>query len=192
MMYVTKQLIHFRKINHYTQGELAKKILVSRQTISHWETGKTYPDIQSLLLLCDLYNISLDQLIHDDVRVFKAQSMLGKTRWLIAGIVLCILLTYFSLISMKWFPLLLSVMSLSISTTLGVVLLIILMTQTNFLQINTYQEILKYIKTGEITSKSQISAQHKIILWTLGGFIGMAIGLVLTILIGIYWLGWSF
>ena len=191
-MYVTKQLIHFRKINHYTQGELAKKILVSRQTISHWETGKTYPDIQSLLLLCDLYNISLDQLIHDDVRVFKAQSMLGKTRWLIAGIVLCILLTYFSLISMKWFPLLLSVMSLSISTTLGVVLLIILMTQTNFLQINTYQEILKYIKTGEITSKSQISAQHKIILWTLGGFIGMAIGLVLTILIGIYWLGWSF
>lgn len=192
MMYVTKQLIHFRKMNHYTQDELAKKILVSRQTISHWETGKTYPDIQSLLLLCDLYNISLDQLIHDDVRVFKAQSMLGKTRWLIAGIVLCILLTYFSLISMKWFPLLLSVMSLSISTTLGVVLLIILMTQTNFLQINTYQEILKYIRIGEITSKSKMSVQHKIILGILGGFIGIAIGLTLTILIGIYWLGWSF
>ncbi|WP_235803216.1 helix-turn-helix transcriptional regulator [Lentilactobacillus sunkii] len=192
MMYVTKQLIHFRKMNHYTQDELAKKILVSRQTISHWETGKTYPDIQSLLLLCDLYNISLDQLIHDDVRVFKAQSMLGKTRWLIAGIVLCILLTYFSLISMKWFPLLLSVMALSISTTLGVVLIIILMTQTNFLQINTYQEILKYIKTGEISSKSKMSVQHKIILAILGGFIGIAIGLTLTILIGIYWLGWSF
>lgn len=191
-MYVTKQLIHFRKINHYTQDELAKKILVSRQTISHWETGKTYPDIQSLLLLCDLYNISLDQLIHDDVRVFKAQSMLGKTRWLITGIILCILLTYFSLISMKWFPLLLSIMALSISATLGVVLLIILMTQTNFLQINTYQEILKYIKTGEITSKSQLSAQHKIILEILGGFTGLAIGLALTILIGVYWLGWSF
>lgn len=191
-MHVTKQLIHFRKINDYTQDELSKKILVSRQTISHWETGKTYPDIQSLLLLCDLYNISLDQLIHDDVRVFKAQSMLGKTRWLIAGIILCILLTYFSLISMKWFPVLLSIMALSICATLGVVLLIILMTQTNFLQINTYQEILKYIKTGEITSKSKMSVQHKIILGILGGFTGLAIGLALTIVIGVYWLGWSF
>nr|WP_252893111.1 helix-turn-helix transcriptional regulator [Lentilactobacillus otakiensis] len=42
-MFVTKQLIHFRKLNGLTQDDLANKIHVSRQTISHWETGKKLP-----------------------------------------------------------------------------------------------------------------------------------------------------
>jgi len=191
-MFVTKQLIHFRKLNGLTQDDLANKIHVSRQTISHWETGKNYPDIQSLLLLCDVYDISLDDLIHDDVKALKSKSTLKQTRWVLAGSIICIVITYLSLISMKLFPFLFSVMLLSISSTLGVVFLIILITKTNFLQLHTYQEISHYIKTGKIISKRKISKRHNLMLAILGALTGLAIGLLLTLLIGVYWLHWSF
>lgn len=49
--------------NELTQEQLAEKMYVSHQTISKWETGINVPSIDNLLLLSDLYNISLDELI---------------------------------------------------------------------------------------------------------------------------------
>ena len=43
------------------------RIYVSRQTISSWETGKTYPDVQSLLLLSEVFGATVDSLIQGDV-----------------------------------------------------------------------------------------------------------------------------
>ena len=40
---------------------------MSRQTISNWENDKTYPDVQSLLLLSQLFEISIDELVRGDV-----------------------------------------------------------------------------------------------------------------------------
>ncbi|WP_225435832.1 helix-turn-helix transcriptional regulator [Lentilactobacillus buchneri] len=45
---------------------------VSHQTVSHWENGKTIPDIQSLILLCELYGITLKDLLSDDVDVIRS------------------------------------------------------------------------------------------------------------------------
>lgn len=49
------------------------ELQVSRQTISKWETGQSYPDFQKLVLLSDYFNMSLDELVKDidvqDVRV---------------------------------------------------------------------------------------------------------------------------
>ena len=56
-----------------SQEELADRVYVTRQTISNWENGKSYPDIQSLLLLRDLFGISLDQLIQGDVEDMKEE-----------------------------------------------------------------------------------------------------------------------
>lgn len=50
-----------------SQEDLAASIFVSRQTISNWETDKTYPDIQSLLLLSDRFGASVDDLMKGDV-----------------------------------------------------------------------------------------------------------------------------
>ena len=44
---------------------------MTRQTISNWENGKSYPDIHSLLLLSSLFNVSLDQLIKGDIETMK-------------------------------------------------------------------------------------------------------------------------
>lgn len=47
-----------RKHLNLTQDELADKIHVSRQTISSWENSKSLPDVTSLILLSDVYEIS--------------------------------------------------------------------------------------------------------------------------------------
>ena len=56
-----------------SQEELAEKIYVTRQSISNWENGKTYPDIHSLLLLSSLFGISLDQLVKGDIEIMKEE-----------------------------------------------------------------------------------------------------------------------
>lgn len=46
-----------------TQEQVAETLGVSRQTISNWETGKSYPDIVSVIKMSDLYEVSLDYLL---------------------------------------------------------------------------------------------------------------------------------
>ncbi|WP_085831255.1 helix-turn-helix transcriptional regulator [Collinsella vaginalis] len=50
-----------------SQDELAARVYVSRQTISSWENGRTFPDIQSLLLLSKIFRVTADSLIKGDV-----------------------------------------------------------------------------------------------------------------------------
>ena len=45
---------------------MAKILHVSYQAISNWERGKSYPDISNIIMISDLYNISLDELIRED------------------------------------------------------------------------------------------------------------------------------
>lgn len=49
-----------------TQEQVAEVLGVSRQTISNWENGKTYPDIVSVIKMSDLYQISLDLLLKEE------------------------------------------------------------------------------------------------------------------------------
>ncbi len=52
------------RIEHnLSQADIAEYLKVSRQSISQWETGKTYPDIDNIVLLSKLYNISVDELL---------------------------------------------------------------------------------------------------------------------------------
>ena len=57
----------------WSQEALAEKAYVSRQTVSNRETEKSYPDVHSLLILSDLFGVSLDELIKGDVAVMKEQ-----------------------------------------------------------------------------------------------------------------------
>ena len=59
-MELGKQIKNYRMIFNYSQEQLAEKTFVSRQTISNWETSKSYPDIQSLLSLSSIFGTSLD------------------------------------------------------------------------------------------------------------------------------------
>ncbi|MDN6597447.1 MAG: helix-turn-helix domain-containing protein, partial [Lentilactobacillus parabuchneri] len=63
----------YRKIQNLSQEELARKVYVSRQTVSNWETNKRYPDIQNILLLSVLFDVSVDELIRGDLEAMKAK-----------------------------------------------------------------------------------------------------------------------
>ena len=68
-MQIFERLKEARKNSGMTQEEVAEKIMVSRVTLSHWENGKTLPDIASLISLSDLYEITLDELVKGDPKM---------------------------------------------------------------------------------------------------------------------------
>ncbi len=55
-----------REENNLTQTQAAESLMVSRQTISSWENGKSLPDILSVIRMSELYKISLDELLKGD------------------------------------------------------------------------------------------------------------------------------
>lgn len=72
-MNLGSQIKKYRSELSMSQDELAEKIFVSRQSISNWENDKTYPDIKSLLLLSEVFQVSLDQLIKGDLEIMKKE-----------------------------------------------------------------------------------------------------------------------
>lgn len=93
-MEIKEQLKEHRARLGLSQEELADRIFVSRQTISNWETDRTYPDVQSLLLMSDLFGTSIDELVKGDVATmektieneWKTMSRLAMTAWVLVGV----------------------------------------------------------------------------------------------------------
>lgn len=55
-----------REKRNWTQSDLADKLNVSRQSVSKWELESAYPDIERLIQISDLFNVTLDSLIKED------------------------------------------------------------------------------------------------------------------------------
>lgn len=55
-----------RKRNGYSQEKLADKIGIARQTISKWENGQAIPELNGLILLSELYGVTIDRIVKDD------------------------------------------------------------------------------------------------------------------------------
>ena len=70
-MEIGKRIKELRSDKGWNQEEFAEKVYVSRQTVSSWENDKSYPDIKSLLLMSDLFGITLDELVKGDIQVMK-------------------------------------------------------------------------------------------------------------------------
>lgn len=65
-MEISKCIKDARQNNNISQERLAEQLGVSRQTVSSWETGKSYPDIVSVIKMSDIFNISLDKMLKED------------------------------------------------------------------------------------------------------------------------------
>ena len=70
-MELGKQIRKYRQEAQLSQEDLASRVYVSRQTISNWENDKSYPDVSSLVLLSEIFQISLDELIKGDIETMK-------------------------------------------------------------------------------------------------------------------------
>ncbi|ETY73851.1 helix-turn-helix transcriptional regulator [Lactiplantibacillus fabifermentans] len=98
-----------RQQHGQTQQAVADQLHVARQTISSWETGHSYPDLETLLQLSDFYDLSLDQLLREDTQaVPKIQRQIvlkqlhGIRRWLVGGNLVVIAVLVAVLFSWPW------------------------------------------------------------------------------------------
>ena len=70
-MEIGEKLRTARQLIGMTQEQVGEAIHVRRQTISNWETGKSLPDVLSVIGLSDLYKVSLDELLKGDVQMLQ-------------------------------------------------------------------------------------------------------------------------
>lgn len=62
------RLKYFREQKGLSQSEVAEHLHLSRQAISHWEAQRSYPDLDNIILLSKLYEISVDELLGTDTK----------------------------------------------------------------------------------------------------------------------------
>ena len=65
-MTIGEKIQHYRKQNKMSQEELAKRLLVSRQTVSQWENGLTSPSVDNLSRLRDIFGVSFDAILDQE------------------------------------------------------------------------------------------------------------------------------
>lgn len=70
-MEIGKQIKKHRMALGLSQDEFADKIFVTRQSVSNWENDKNYPDINSLVLMAEVFGISLDSLVKRDIEIMN-------------------------------------------------------------------------------------------------------------------------
>ena len=93
-MELPRQLRANRERLGLSQEDVAHAIYVSRQTMSSWERGKTYPDVQSLMLLSQLFGVSIDELVKGDVVSMKemvSKDALVMERMAVGSVVLILM-----------------------------------------------------------------------------------------------------
>ena len=61
-----EKIKEIREKEGLTQEEFAKEVFVSRTTVTKWETGKSLPSIDTLRLISEKYNVSIDELLHNE------------------------------------------------------------------------------------------------------------------------------
>ena len=71
-MNIGNQILNIRKENQLTQEEFGKLFHVTRQTVSNWEKGKRYPELQILVSISDQFGVSLDTLWKEDLKMVQS------------------------------------------------------------------------------------------------------------------------
>lgn len=73
-MTLAEKLCKLRTDQGLSQGDLAEKLNVSRQSVSKWETGQSVPDLDKIIKLADLFGVTVDDLVREEGRPEPEQS----------------------------------------------------------------------------------------------------------------------
>lgn len=65
-MNLNQKISQLRNDNNWSQEELAEKLNVSRQSVSKWESGQAKPDLDKIIALSNIFDVSTDYLLKDD------------------------------------------------------------------------------------------------------------------------------
>lgn len=70
-MNISEEIKNQRLKNNLTQEQLSEILNVSRSTVSSWEVGRNYPDLETIVAISDLFDISLDKLLRGDRKMIE-------------------------------------------------------------------------------------------------------------------------
>ena len=100
-MTLPEKILHLRTAQGMSQGDLAERLEVSRQSVSKWETGQSVPDLDKIIRLADLFGVSVDELVREEARpeppqpesqiIYMERESRGLRPAQVAGIVLEVL-----------------------------------------------------------------------------------------------------
>ena len=94
-MEIGEKIQNLRKNMELSQEQLAEKVGVARQTISKWELGETSPDLEQAKELSKIFNVSLDDLINNDIKNILIEKVTKSQKFLhtiISLLKICLLL----------------------------------------------------------------------------------------------------
>ena len=77
-MTIGEKIQFYRKKNGLSQEELGQKLLVSRQTVSLWEMNKTLPTIDNLILLKEVFSVSVDDILCEDETIIEENTEIAS------------------------------------------------------------------------------------------------------------------
>ena len=180
----------YREQQNISQEELALKIFVSRQTISNWETNKSYPDIKSLTMLSNIFNVSLDKFIKGDIEEMRKKVDKGKIKEF--NVMSYIFLAEMLIVTISAYPLAkmdgyigIVIWILFFAITFGTATIIERWKKDN--DIETYKEILAFIDGKPLTyeeSQQEIGKRiyQKILFALLAGVIALIICFIVILI----------
>lgn len=112
-MLVGHNLKRAREKKNISQKEVASILNISRQSISKWENNRSFPDVDNLIRLSKIYEISIDELLKNDILVEQNDTMMNQVKkqlnnyeWLLL-LILCILLSLAVPLGLIFVPLIL-------------------------------------------------------------------------------------
>lgn len=188
-MEVGEQIKKYRGELKLSQEAFAEKVYVSRQTISNWETGKNYPDINSLLRMSEIFGVSVDVLLKGDVEEMKKiinEADIDDFRKLSRIFTILMVLMLITPVPLarflKWTGL--GLWALLAAVTIWVA--IVIEKKKNALNIQTYREITAFMEGKPLDEIEAIREEAKRPYQKILLMIAFAvIGLVISVLMGL-------
>lgn len=183
-MSFSENLQFLRAHSNTTQEQLAEQLEVSRQSVSKWESGSSFPEMDTLLRICDIYNVTLDTLLRgsveqtlvSDVTGYDsfmnrfARRITGAVSGILVGVALMILLAGLGVSEMIATALFLLIVTIS-----AVVLV------ASGIQNESFHK--KYPTITDFYTQEQKDAFHQKFVWHIAGGVGAVLfGVVLLIL----------
>ena len=106
-MTMAERLQRLRKEHHFSQEQLTERLQVSRQAVSKWENGQTAPDLDNIIAMSNLYEVTTDYILIGRERYPKENGKKDRKRksgmlCLGGGIILTLLLPLFAKMYQEW------------------------------------------------------------------------------------------
>ena len=161
------KLQKIRKENNITQEGLADKLGVSRQAVSKWESGTAYPDTEKLIQISKIFNISLDELINDNVD----NSVKKKSKFSVMETMDIIIKFIMKSLSMFWSMKFGEKVKCLLEIWLLVFGIFIVAHITNFIIIELIKKIFMFLSDNIVFTICQLVESLLYIVWIILGFI---------------------